>query len=247
MIIEDLVIEELPPSRKGSYYVGRHGPPPPVVFEISSDATWQKDLEEKPAQYASMGVSEYFAFDPNLPSFWTGNWRTYGRLVGWRKQANSVQHEEIPKDEAGRLWSEQLQSWLVMDGKLLRLYNAEGQLRLTEAEAGRQYGEYQLAERLLAGQQLEAERQLAERQLEAERERAEAERQLAERQLEAERLLAGQQLEAERERAEAERERAEAERERAEAERERAEAERERAEKLAEILRRYNLDPDNLP
>ncbi|NWJ97343.1 MAG: Uma2 family endonuclease, partial [Chloroflexi bacterium] len=32
-----------------------------------------------------------------------------------------------------------------------------------------------------------------------------------------------------------------------EAERRQAEAERERAEKLAEILRRYNLDPDNLP
>ena len=172
MVIENLVVDELPKDRKGSYFMGLSSPPPPVIFEISSEATWQKDVEEKPAQYAAMGVSEYFAFDPNIPGIWTGDWRNYERLVGWRRPLNSNQSQEIPKDKAGRLWSEQLQSWLVVEGKLLRLYTADGELPLSEAEAERQ---------------------------------------------------------------------------RTEAERQRTEAERQRADKLAEILRRYNLDPDKLP
>ena len=211
MIIENLVVDELPKGRKGSYYVGLYGPPPPVVFEISSEATWQKDVEEKPAQYAAMGVAEYFAFDPTPSGIWTGKWQGYGRLVGWRKQRESKDSQVITKDELGRLWSEQLQSWLVVEDKLLRFYTADGQLRLTKDEAEHQRAE---AERLRAN----AER----RQAEAERVRAEAtERQMLAERHQAERLL--------------------------EAERRQAEAERERAEKLAEILRRYNLDPDNLP
>src|SRR5438132_397489 len=31
-----------------SYHIGKDGPPPRVVFEISSRETWRQDLEEKP-------------------------------------------------------------------------------------------------------------------------------------------------------------------------------------------------------
>ncbi|NWJ98286.1 MAG: Uma2 family endonuclease [Chloroflexi bacterium] len=213
MVLEDLVVEELSKGRKSSYYVGLYGPPPPVVFEISSEATWQKDLEEKPAQYASMGVVEYFAFDPSLPGIWTGGWREYGRLVGWRRPLASKHSQEITKDEFGRLWSEQLQSWLVVEGKFLRLYTADGQLRLTETEAERQRAN-------------------------AEWQRAEAERQRANA---AEKLV-----EAEKQQTEAEWQRANAAEKLVEAEKQQTEVERQRAEKLAEILRRHNLDPDNL-
>ncbi len=47
--------------------VGRHGPAPQVVFEIASEETWQKDIEEKPSKYAAMGVQEYIYYDPNVP------------------------------------------------------------------------------------------------------------------------------------------------------------------------------------
>jgi len=118
-----------------SYYVGEDGPPPMVVFEIASKETWRQDLEDKPAKYQAMGVNEYFVFDPNTRTFWTGQWRSYKRLTGWRKDAVSGQYELMDKDTDGRLWSEELQSWLVVEGNDLQLYTADGQLRLTEAEA----------------------------------------------------------------------------------------------------------------
>ncbi len=34
-------------------------------FEILSEETWRKDVEEKPDLYARLGVHEYFAYDPN--------------------------------------------------------------------------------------------------------------------------------------------------------------------------------------
>ena len=123
-------LEETP-----SYYVGEDGPPPMVVVEVASKETWRQDLEDKPAKYAAMGVNEYFVFDPNTRTLWTGDWRRYKRLIGWRRNPVSGQYELLEKDADGRLWSEELQSWLLIVKNELQLYTADGQLRLTEAEA----------------------------------------------------------------------------------------------------------------
>ncbi len=107
-------------------------PAPSVVFEISSDSTWEDDLELKPAKYAAMGVQEYFVYDPNDPPYWPIN---DGRLRGWYRSEGTL--VEQTKDEQGRLWSNELQSWLVSDGAYLRLYDNAGQQRPTESEAAR--------------------------------------------------------------------------------------------------------------
>jgi Uma2 family endonuclease len=101
-------------------------PAPSVVFKISSDTTWKRDLVEKPEQYRSIGVKEYFAYDPNEPPYWKE------RLKGWRYNDGAV--VEMIKDVRGWLWSEELNSWLVPDSFYLRLYDREGNQRLTEAE-----------------------------------------------------------------------------------------------------------------
>jgi len=136
---------EIVPKRKKdyspSYYVGADGPPPRVVFEIASQNTWQADLEEKPGVYARMGVKEYFVFDPQPGlGVWTNQWRAKERLIGWRLQANGS-YAELAKDEQGRMWSEELESWLVLDpskNEQLLLYSAEGELRVNKAEAAQQ-------------------------------------------------------------------------------------------------------------
>jgi len=139
---------EVVPKRKEkykpSYHVGADGPPPRVVFEIASLETWQVDLEVKPAIYARMGVREYFAFDPQLGSgVWTRTWRAKERLVGWRLQADGT-YVEIAKDAQGRMWSEQLESWLVAQGdENLFVYTAEGELRLNKAQAEAQRADWQ--------------------------------------------------------------------------------------------------------
>jgi Uma2 family endonuclease len=107
-------------------------PAPRVVFEISSDTTWKDDLEAKPAKYAAMGVQEYYAYDPNDPPYWPG---AGGRLRGWRLHEGTM--VEVTCDPQARLWSDELASWLVPDGALLRLVDSAGQQRLTEGEAER--------------------------------------------------------------------------------------------------------------
>lgn len=105
---------------------------PRVVFEISSESTWEDDLAVKPAKYAALGVLEYYAYDPNDPPYWPA---AQGRLRGWRLHEGEM--AEQPGNPQGRLWSYELGSWLTPDGALLRLYDRAGQLRLTEAEAER--------------------------------------------------------------------------------------------------------------
>jgi Uma2 family endonuclease len=110
-------------------------PAPSVTFEISSDTTWRKDLEDKPAQYAKLGVTEYFAYDPNEPQEWVDKTK---RLRGWRYQVSAAGTDidmiELSPNAQGWLWSEELDSWLVPDVEYLRLYTKDKTRRLTAAE-----------------------------------------------------------------------------------------------------------------
>jgi len=63
-------------------------PAPQVVFEILSEETWKKDVREKPSTYASMGVHEYFAYDPHEPPIRRGD---APRLMGWRLDPHAKQ------------------------------------------------------------------------------------------------------------------------------------------------------------
>ena len=112
-------------------------PAPQVIFEILSEETWKKDVYEKPSKYASMGVQEYFAYDPHEPPIRRGA----PRLMGWRLNPQRQEMVEMTAHHEGWLWSEQLESWLVPDGAYLRLYDLDHQMRLTEAEAETQRAE----------------------------------------------------------------------------------------------------------
>ena len=116
-----------------SWKVGQTGLAPQVVFEIASEETWKKDLNEKPLRYAHMGVEEYFAYDPNEPPLRRTGTR---RLYGWHRRTGTSkpQMQALPVGTQGRLWSPHLDSFLVPDGELLRLYDRQGHLRLTQAE-----------------------------------------------------------------------------------------------------------------
>ncbi len=143
-----------------SWRVGKSGPAPQVVFEIASDETWKKDLTEKPAKYAHMGVQEYFAYDPHeFPLPLSQN----RRLFGWRLDQNRQVMVEMSPRPDGSLWSPNLDSWLVPDEALVRLYDHDGQLRLTRVESADQRAN-------MAVQQAEAEAR--QRRAEAQRARA---------------------------------------------------------------------------
>ena len=116
-----------------SWRVGKTGPAPQVVFEIASEETWDKDLEEKPTRYAKMGVKEYFAYDPyERPLRWmrTGT----RRLFGWQLDTERRVMRELATSPEGRIWSFHLESWLVPEREYLRLCDNQGNLRLTGME-----------------------------------------------------------------------------------------------------------------
>ena len=115
-----------------SWRVGKTGPAPQVVFEIASEETWNNDLHEKPGKYARMGVAEYFAYDPNEQPL---DRKTARRLFGWQLDPTEGVMREMRLRPDGSLWSAQLQSVLVPQSDHLRLYDRQGHLRLTQAEA----------------------------------------------------------------------------------------------------------------
>ncbi len=113
-----------------SYRLGVTGPAPDVVIEIISAKTRYKDLYYKPERYARWGTAEYFAYD-NRPN---RQRRASPRLSGWRLNQAGVYEPLLPAAN-DRIWSEQLNSWLLPDEAYLRLYTPNGEQRLTEAQA----------------------------------------------------------------------------------------------------------------
>src|SRR5712691_1098900 len=129
-----------------SWKVGRTGPAPQVVFEVASEETWKKDVEEKPLKYALMGVEEYYFYDPDESA--SPGWKhAPQRLMGWHYQKASGAITELASDAQGRLWSPHLESFLVPDGLYLRLYDSHNQRRLTAEEALSQEAETLVQER----------------------------------------------------------------------------------------------------
>jgi len=140
-----------------SWRVGKTGPAPQVVFEFASEETWNNDLEEKPLKYAQMGVKEYFAYDPNERPLLRRD--TSRRLWGWQLDKSRGEMREMPVRPDGCLWSQHLESLLVPDREYLRLYESNGQLRLTgqEAEAEARHAEARRAEAEARRAEMEAE------------------------------------------------------------------------------------------
>jgi Uma2 family endonuclease len=133
-IFKDVQIENIADRSLRSWRLYTAGRPAPrVVITICSDSTWEQDILDKPARFAAIGVREYYVYDPNEPAYIPAE---YGRLRGWRLQGDTM--VERIKDASGRLWSEELASWLVEDAAYLRLQDRQGLPRLTAAEAERQ-------------------------------------------------------------------------------------------------------------
>jgi Uma2 family endonuclease len=208
------VAEEWWRKEHRSYFVWEFGKPPDLALEIVSNTVGGEDGEKKEI-YARMRISYYVIYDP-LRQIMPDVLTVYGlRDLVYERQESA----QFPSLNLGlTLWQgtfeDKHETWL-------RWTDGQGVMVPTGKERAEQ------------------ERQRAEQ----ERQRAEQEYQRAEQ--------AHQRAEQERQRAEQERQRAEQEHQRAEQECQRAEhveslltQERQRAERLAELLRRSGMDPD---
>jgi Putative restriction endonuclease len=204
VVVDGYVPETIPSNEPGSYYITDTNPPPRVIFEMTSDETWANDVKlphevtpgekvtpngnphrvrPKQPRYEAMGIQEYFIFDPHEPTVWTRKWKQENRLMGWRLNVEG-KYERIPKNEDGWMWSEQLNHWLVANGRFLQLYDENRNRFLNDserAEAQRQKAEQLEREKKAAQQkseQLEREKEVERQAKEAAQRHAE---QLAEK------------------------------------------------------------------
>jgi Uma2 family endonuclease len=150
-----------------SFMTWREGAVPSVIFEITSKSTWMEDLVTKSTLYASLGVKEYFIFDP-LEEYLEET------LQGFELQ----DREFVSKQpvEPGVFVSEQLKLNMRREGIYLRLFDPEtGEKMLSYDES--------LLKMLEETERAEQESQRAEQEsqrAEQESQRAEQESQRAE-------------------------------------------------------------------
>ena len=221
-------------ARKG-FVIAEQGKPPDFVLEVGSDSTGLRDVREKRAGYANLGIPEYWRFDPS-----GGEYHRGAALAGDRWV--NGQYEPFPihrTDDGGyRGYSPALNIELRWEnGKLLWYDPDEQRYLLSYDEATDESAEV----RSIAQFQRDtarAERDTAEARLDtlqAERDTARIERDIAE----AQRDTAEAQLDtvqAQRDSAQAERGIVEAQRDTAQAERDTARAERDTAEARLDIV-----------
>ncbi len=162
-------------ARRNAYVISEQGKPPDLVMEVASPSTGRIDVRDKPADYAALGIPEYWRFDETGASHGT-------RLAGDRLVGNRYEPIEIAVLPGGSLegYSEALELCLRWEGGQLQCHDPEtGAAIMTLAEmetiaaAAQHQAEAERQARLEAQQRAEEAKQRAE---EAEQ-RAAAERQ----------------------------------------------------------------------
>lgn len=88
---------------------------PDVVIEISSRTTWKEDFQKKFILYQTIGVKEYYIFDPEYKYL-------AEPLVAYHLKNGEFQEVKLKR---GRVFSPALGLEIVDTGKTLRLFNPE--------------------------------------------------------------------------------------------------------------------------
>jgi len=126
VVPDAFVAKGIPPKNRRIYKTWVEGKSPDVVIETTSRKTRRKDLTEKPALYARLGVKEYFLFDP------LGEYLD-PPLLGYRLAG--ADYEPIQPDDDGFLDSRELDLRLrIGEGHLDFVREDTGERLLTRAE-----------------------------------------------------------------------------------------------------------------
>jgi Uma2 family endonuclease len=172
-------VRGVPKHERRTYQLWEEGQVPQVIFEISSRSTKKEDLGEKKDLYASLGVREYFIFDPEyklkppLRAFRLHGQQLLEEMVtGNRVMSHELGLELVNDGTTLRLWHPQTNAYLrTPDEAATALHEAEArakgeatarqeaEARAAEEAAGRQEAEARAAEE--AAGRLEAETRAA--------------------------------------------------------------------------------------
>jgi Uma2 family endonuclease len=114
-----MVIFNVAPGGRDNYKIWEEGQVPSVIFEMTSPGTQSKDDVEKKNLYESLGVTEYWQFDPR------GEWIPE-KLRGYRLQGDLDQvYAPITNNQ-----STPLQLQLMVEDKIIAFYRLDNGERL---------------------------------------------------------------------------------------------------------------------
>jgi Uma2 family endonuclease len=114
-----MVIFNVAPGGRDNYKTWEEGQVPAVIFEMTSPSTQSKDDVEKKNLYESLGVIEYWQFDPR------GEWIPE-KLRGYRLQGD-IDPVYVPITNNQ---SESLQLQLMVENKIIAFYRLDNGERL---------------------------------------------------------------------------------------------------------------------
>ncbi|WP_373542587.1 Uma2 family endonuclease [Chamaesiphon sp.] len=179
-----MVIFGVEPGGRDNYKTWEEGQVPAVIFEMTSSGTKNKDDVEKKHLYQSLGVTEYWQFDPR------GEWIPE-KLRGYRLYGE----EEPIYIPVTNNRSEVLQLQLAVEDKIIAFYRLDNGVKLLPVEELNFALEQQIGQTAAASQRAEAASQRAasaSQRAEAASQRAEAEFQRADREAQRTRELEAQ-------------------------------------------------------
>jgi len=145
-----MVIKGVEKFERRIFKIWEEQTPPCCIFEITSKSTAVEDLVEKLRLYGTLGIREYFLFDPLREYIEQG-------LIGFRLEDDHY----VPRtpDAEGRLVSEELGVWLTAEDRIVRVIDRQTGWRIpslgeaiewAQQEAQRAEQEAQQSERLRA-------------------------------------------------------------------------------------------------
>ena len=122
----DVFVAFAPNRPRPSFDAEAEGGFPPFVLEVVSPSSTERDHGDKRIAYEALGVREYAIFTPSTDRPST--------ISGYRR-GPSGHFEAWHRDDHGRLWSEMLELYLVVQGMTVRAATREGDLIPTVDEA----------------------------------------------------------------------------------------------------------------
>jgi Uma2 family endonuclease len=120
-----MVIFDIPQQPYDNYKIWETGQVPSVIFEMTSASTQAHDQAKKRELYESIGVQEYWLFDPK------GEWIPE-KLRGYRRQANLPKNDEesLVYEAIADSLSQVLGLRLEVEGSLIGFYRQDNGERL---------------------------------------------------------------------------------------------------------------------
>lgn len=142
-------------KQRRTYRIWDEGKPPDFVIEFSSPKTYRKDLREKKALYAEIGIFEYFLYDAErnlLPSPLMGFRLAAGEYVSIQSDADgSVFSETLGlelrlRDKGVGFYDPALDKWLETPAKAATIRAEEAKAKAEQESIARKQAEAEVIE-----------------------------------------------------------------------------------------------------